>query len=90
MDAEYEQIGGLWVPKYIQRNGVWVKRDAIEEHSHNLRSLESSAVMFPAVIAWGYIGGRTIEDFAAWQQQQGEQYDKSMALAEAEAILGGS
>ncbi len=81
---EYEQVNGLWLPKYVQRNGVWVKREQATEPTPSLYdSLRVAKAGPPERPVYFFLGG-VVRGFLEYQETPGE-----AAVSEAEAILRG-
>ncbi len=81
---EYEQVNGLWLPKYVQRNGVWVKREQAQDMMLNsaFDALRVIKVEQSGPTYWFY--GPTISGYLPYQETAEE-----AAVSEAEAILRG-
>ena len=80
---EYEQVNGLWLPKYVQRNGVWVKREqATELTGSPFDALRVIKVEQTGPTYW--FVGPSVSGWLPYQETAEE-----AAVSEAEAILRG-
>lgn len=84
---EYEQINGLWMPKFVQRNGVWVKRqDASSMGTESTNGVASShphpMPLFIQQIGQAYYFTGPVTGYLPHRETEEE-----AAVAEVEAML---